>query len=35
MTDDQNAYILAWVDAVIAGGFRAGIYCSGMAREGR
>jgi hypothetical protein len=30
MTDDQNAYILAWVDAVIAGGFRAGIYCSGM-----
>ena len=36
MTDDQNAYILAWVDAVIAGGFRAGIYCSGMpAKEGR
>jgi hypothetical protein len=30
MTDDQNAYILAWIDAVIAGGFRAGIYCSGM-----
>jgi hypothetical protein len=30
MTDDQNAYIFAWVDAVIAGGFRAGIYCSGM-----
>ena len=36
MTDDQNAYILAWVDAVIAGGFRVGIYCSGMpAKEGR
>jgi hypothetical protein len=30
MTDDQNAYIFAWVDAVIASGFRAGIYCSGM-----
>jgi hypothetical protein len=30
MTDDQKAYILAWVDAVVAGGFRAGIYCSGM-----
>jgi hypothetical protein len=30
MTDDQNAYIFAWVDAVIAGGFRPGIYCSGM-----
>ena len=30
MTDDQNAYIFAWVDAVIAGRFRAGIYCSGM-----
>jgi hypothetical protein len=30
MTDDQNAYIFGWVDAVIAGGFRAGIYCSGM-----
>ncbi|MGB9242630.1 MAG: glycoside hydrolase domain-containing protein [Candidatus Acidiferrales bacterium] len=30
MTDEQNAYIFAWFDAVIAGGFRAGIYCSGM-----
>lgn len=30
MTDDQNTYIFAWVDALIAGGFRAGIYCSGM-----
>ena len=36
MTDEQNAYIFAWFDAVIAGGFRAGIYCSGMpAKEGR
>jgi hypothetical protein len=36
MTDEQNAYIFAWFDAVIAGGFRAGIYCSGMpAREGK
>ena len=30
MTEDQIAYILAWVEAVTAGGFRAGIYCSGM-----
>jgi hypothetical protein len=30
MTDDQNAYIFAWVDAVIAGGLRPGIYCSGI-----
>ena len=36
MTDEQNAYIFAWIDAVIAGGFRGGIYCSGMpAKEGR
>ncbi|MGA8143103.1 MAG: glycoside hydrolase domain-containing protein [Candidatus Acidiferrales bacterium] len=36
MTDAQNAYIFAWVDAVIAGGFRSGIYCSGIpAKEGR
>jgi hypothetical protein len=36
MTDEQNAYIFAWFDAVIAGGFHAGIYCSGMpAKEGR
>lgn len=30
MTEDQNAYIFAWIDAVIGGAFRAGIYCSGM-----
>lgn len=36
MTPAQLAYILAWVDAIQAGGFRAGIYCSGMpAREGK
>ena len=36
MTDAQIAYILAWVDSVIASGFRAGIYCSGMpAKEGK
>jgi Domain of unknown function (DUF1906) len=36
MTDAQNAYIFAWVDGVIASGFRAGIYCSGIpAKEGK
>jgi hypothetical protein len=36
MTGAQIAYILAWVDSVIASGFRAGIYCSGMpAKEGK
>lgn len=30
MLPEQKAYIYAWVDAVIAGGFRAGIYCSGI-----
>jgi len=31
----QLTYVLAWVDAVNAAGFRAGIYCSGMpAKEG-
>ena len=28
---EQNAYLFAWFDAVIAEGFRAGVYCSGMA----
>src|SRR5579863_6913610 len=31
MLPEQKAYIYAWVDAVTAAGFRAGIYCSGMA----
>src|SRR5262252_2918604 len=30
MLPEQKAYIYAWVDAVIAAGFRAGIYCSGI-----
>ena len=31
MLPEQKAYIYAWVDGVIAAGFRAGVYCSGMA----
>ena len=27
---EQKAYIYAWVDTVNAGGFRAGVYCSGI-----
>ena len=36
MLAEQKAYIFAWVDAVTAGSFRAGIYCSGIsaAKEG-
>jgi hypothetical protein len=30
MLPEQKAYIYAWVDGVIASGFRAGIYCSGI-----
>jgi hypothetical protein len=30
MLPEQKAYIFAWVDAVIAAGFHAGIYCSGI-----
>jgi hypothetical protein len=29
MLPEQKAYIYAWVDGVVAAGFRAGIYCSG------
>ena len=33
---EQRAYLHAWVDRIHEAGFRAGIYCSGMAaREGR
>jgi hypothetical protein len=33
---EQMSYVLAWVDALTASGFRAGIYCSGMpSREGK
>lgn len=31
MLPEQKAYIYAWVDGVNAEGFRAGIYCSGIA----
>lgn len=30
LTDSQVAYLFAWVDAVRAGGDRAGVYCSGI-----
>lgn len=30
MLPEQKAYIHAWVDGVVAAGFRTGIYCSGM-----
>jgi Domain of unknown function (DUF1906) len=33
MLPEQKAYIYAWVDAVAAAGFRAGIYCSGIAAK--
>lgn len=36
MLAEQKTYIYAWVDAVTASGFRAGIYCSGIpAKEGK
>lgn len=36
MPPEQKSYIYRWVDEVIAGGFRAGIYCSGIpVREDR
>ena len=31
MLPEQRAYIHAWVDSVVRGGYRAGIYCSGIA----
>jgi len=31
MLDEQRAYIHAWVDGVAHSGYRAGIYCSGIA----
>jgi Domain of unknown function (DUF1906) len=30
MLPEQKTYIYAWVDGVIAAGFRAGVYCSGI-----
>jgi len=33
MLPEQKAYIYAWVDDIAAAGFRAGIYCSGIAAK--
>ncbi len=33
MLPEQKAYLYSWVDVVNAAGFRAGIYCSGMAAQ--
>jgi hypothetical protein len=33
MLPEQKAYIYAWVEGVAAAGFRAGIYCSGIAAK--
>jgi hypothetical protein len=33
MLPEQKAYIYAWVDGVTAAGFRAGVYCSGIAAK--
>ncbi len=33
MLPEQKAYIYAWVDAITAAGFRAGVYCSGIPSE--
>ena len=33
MLPEQKAHIYAWVDGVTAGGFGAGIYCSGISAE--
>jgi len=30
MLPEQKSYIFAWVDGIVASGFAAGIYCSGM-----
>ena len=30
MLPEQRAYIHAWIDAMVRGGYRAGIYCSGI-----
>lgn len=35
LLDPQKAYLFAWIDAVNSGGYRAGVYCSGIpATEG-
>jgi hypothetical protein len=30
---EQKAYLFTWVDGVVAAGFRAGVYCSGIAAK--
>ena len=30
LLDPQKAYLFAWIDAVNSGGYRAGVYCSGI-----
>lgn len=36
MLPEQRAYVYAWIDGINAGGYRAGVYCSGIpAKEGR
>ena len=36
LLDEQMAYVLHWIDAINAAGFRPGIYCSGMpVKEGK
>jgi len=31
LLSEQKAYLYAWIDEVVQGGFRAGVYCSGIA----
>jgi hypothetical protein len=33
MLPEQKAYIYSWIDGVTAAGFRAGVYCSGIAAK--
>ncbi len=33
MLAEQRAYLFAWIDAVVAAGFDAGVYCSGIAAK--
>jgi hypothetical protein len=33
LLSEQQAYLFAWVDGIIAAGFRAGVYCSGIPVE--
>jgi hypothetical protein len=33
MLPEQKSYIYAWIDGVVVAGFRAGVYCSGIAAK--